>query len=236
MRTSNVLKSMTAAVALLALPGALLAQDIDAEGFDEEPVTTGMPTTDLEARAGVAVPAGDLAKFTDTGVSVGLGGAFWLHDNVAVRADGTFAGLNGERHGLVTDAVTPDVSLYHYGVGVELDVPGRASPSPWDFEVNAGVGATTLDTENFIETDGLREDITRTYPNVNAGVSLGHQLAENFVISLQGQAFYTFVDEAQLEPISDLRARDNLERGVSVPVTFSIRWDLPSGPATGMAN
>lgn len=104
------------------------------------------------------------------------------------------------------------------------------------FRGERGSRWTTLDTENFIETDGVREDITRTYPNVNAGLALGRQLAENFVFSIQTQAFYTFVDENQMEPINELRVRDDLERGISVPVTVSLRWDLPTGGMTGAAN
>lgn len=236
MRKRDIVGSLTAAATLLALPGAALAQDMDAEGFDEEPVDTGMPTVDLEAQGGVAFPAGDLAKFTDVGVSMGVGGAFWLHDNFAVRADGDFADLNGERDGLVSEAVTPDVTLYHYGLGVELDVPGRASNSAWDFEVNAGAGGTTFDTEAFLESGDRREDITKTYPNVNAGIALGREVTEDVVVSVRSQAFYTFVDERDLQPIADLRVRDELERAVSVPLTLSVRWDLPSGGVTGLGN
>lgn len=236
MQKRDIVGSLTAIATLLALPGAALAQDMDAEGFDEEPVDTGMPTVDLEAEGGVVFPAGDLARFTDPGVSMGVGGAFWLHDNVAVRADGDFAALNGRRDALVSEAVTPDVSLYHYGVGVEIDVPGRVSNSVWDFEVNAGAGGTTFDTEAFLESDGRREDITKTYPNVNAGISLGRKITEDVVVSVRSQAFYTFVDEQELEPIADLRVRDDLERAVSVPLTLSVRWDLPSGGVTGLGN
>lgn len=236
MHTRDIVGSLTVAATLLALPGAALAQDMDAEGFDEEPVDTGMPTVDLEAEGGVAFPAGDLARFTDPGASLGVGGAFWLHDNVAVRADGDFANLNGERHGLVSEAPTPDVSLYHYGLGIELDVPGRASNSVWDFEVNAGAGGTTFDTEAFLESGDRREDITKTYPNVNAGLALGRQIAENVAVNVRTQAFYTFVDEQDLGPISDLRVRDELERSVSVPLTFSVRWDLPSGGSSALGN
>lgn len=236
MRKRDIVGSLTAAATLLALPGAALAQDMDAEGFDEDPVDTGMPTVDLEAEGGVAFPAGDLANFTDPGVSMGVGSAFWLHDNFAVRADGDFAALSGRRDALVSEAVTPDVTLYHYGVGVEVDVPGRVSNSAWDFEVNAGAGGTTFDTEAFLESGDRREDITKTYPNVNAGVSLGREITEDVVVSVRSQAFYTFVDEQELQPIADLRVRDELERAVSVPLTLSVRWDLPSGGVTGLGN
>lgn len=236
MRTGHIVGSLTVAATLLALPGAALAQDMDAEGFDEDPVDTGYATVDFEAEAGVALPAGDLANFADPGVSLGLGGAFWLHDNVAIRADGDFANLNGERSGLVSEAATPDMSLYHYGLGVELDVPGRSSPSMWDFEVNAGVGGTTLDTETFLETSAADEDLTKTYPNVNAGLALGRQIAEDLTVNVRTQAFYTFVDEQEVEPISELRIREDLSRSVSVPLTLSVRWDLPSGGTSALGN
>lgn len=228
MRTSRFATSIAAAAALLALPGALLAQDFDAEGFDEEPVDNGAMTLDFEARAGVALPSADFLEFNDPGLALGVGAAMWLHDNVAVRVDGDLAALEGETDGLVSEAVTPDANLYHYGVGVEFDIPGRASAGPWDFEVNAGVGGTLYDTEAFIETpSNEREDITKNYPNVNGGITLGRQLSEDLVLNVSGQAFYTFLDETDLEPISDLRITENLENGVTIPVTLTLRWDLP---------
>jgi len=231
MDTRKFATNLGAIAAMLAVPGALLAQDMDAEGYDEDPVDTGAATVDIEGRAGVALPTGDLAAFTDAGVSVGVGGAFWVHDNVALRVDGDFADLNGENagEGLVTDAPTPDATLLHYGVGVEVDLPGRASMSSWDFEVNAGVGGTTLDTDDFLDepAEDERQDITKTYPNVNGGITLGRKLSEELVLSLSGQAFYTFVDETDFAPLSELRTAEDLAEGVSVPVTLSLRYDLP---------
>ena len=238
MRTSKVLKSMTAAAALLALPGTLLAQDMDAEGFDEETVMTGMPTVDLEADVGAAFPVGELGAFTDVGLGVGVGGAFWVHDNVAIRADGDFANLTGDDPSRIDEAITPGMQLYHYGVGVEFDIPGRTSPSAWDFEVNFGVGGTTMDTEDFLDNVGEDEprDITKTYPNVNAGLVLGHQVTENIVLGIRTQAFWTFIDDVDMQPLAELRARDDLTKGVTVPLTFSLRWDIPSGPRGAMGN
>ncbi|MDX1492872.1 MAG: hypothetical protein R3253_02270 [Longimicrobiales bacterium] len=226
MRTMRYIRSAAAVAALLALPGAVMAQDV--EGFDEEPVDNNAMTLDFEARAGMAVPAADYMEFTDAGIALGLGAAMWLHDNVAIRADGNLSALEGETDGLVSEAPTPDANLYHYGVGVEIDVPGRASPGPWDFEINAGVGGTLYDTEAFIPTaQGPADDITKTYPQVNGGMTVGHQITEDIVLSVSGQAYYTFLDEADLQPISDLRVRETLENGVAVPVTLQLRWDLP---------
>ncbi len=228
-RTRDLIRSVTTAAALLAVPGVLLAQDPDPEGYDEDPVMTGSPTVDLEADAGVALPAADFMEFNDAGFAAGVGGALWLHDNVAVRADADFAHLNGEEEGLVAEAVTPDMQLYHYGLGLELDVVGRSAPSPWNFAVNAGVGGTTLDTDDFLEEPAADEerDITKTYPNVNAGLELGRQVSEDVVVSVSTQAFWTMIDEVDLEPLSERRVTETLENGVSVPVTLSIRYDLP---------
>lgn len=217
MSTRDLVRSFMAAAALLALPGALLAQDVS--------------RADLEAEAGVALPVGDLGKFADPGLGVGVGGAFWVHDNVALRADADFAGLSGEAadEGLADEGATPGMNLLHYGVGVEFDIPGRGSPSLWEFQLNVGVGGTTLDTDDFLDTVAADEeqDITRTYPNVNGGILLGRRVAENLSINLRGQVFWTFSDDVDLAPLSDLRVRDDLERVASAPVTLSIRWDLP---------
>lgn len=235
MRSHMLIRGFAAAAAL-ALPGVASAQDPNAEGYDPEPVDVGAPTLDVDARAGVAVPVGDLREYSQPGFAVGLGASWWLTDALAIRADGALSALTGDDEAGAGPA-TPNMQLYHYGLGLELDLSPNRVEGPWDLGLNVGAGGTTLDTEAFLDDGGGAEtDLTNTYPNVNGGVEVGRRVGENIVVSLSGQAFYTFVDEEELTPLSDLRAAGPIEAGVDVPVTLSIRWDLPRMDMPGTGN
>lgn len=227
MKMRRLVRRVMIAAAALAVPVAVGAQDPDPEGIDDDRVDVGVSTIDLEARAGVALPVGDLTHYSDPGFSLGLGAAWWLTNHLALRVDGDLANLRGDEGGLVSPAATPDLGLYHYGLGLEMDLPGRAVDNPWSVQVNAGAGATTFDTEEFIATNRDLDDLTQTYPNVNAGAELGRKIGENLLISLSGQVFYTFLEDNDLGPLTELRTTEPLDAGVSLPITLSIRWDMP---------
>lgn len=228
MRMTEIRRSTIMMATLVAVPVALHAQNMDAEGFDEESVMVGVPTVDLEARAGVAIPSADLLEYADPGASFGAGAAWWVSDHVALRADGTFANLQGDEGGIVNPVTAPDMNLFHYGGGVEVDVPGRSLATPWNLTINAGAGGTTVDTDDFIETGQGLDDLTETYPNLNAGAEVGRKISEDVLVNVSGQLFYTFMDAEQMSPLAELRVTEGpIEAGVSIPVTLSVRWDLP---------
>ena len=226
MKGRTVYRPLSALLLAVAVPGAIAGQDVDAEGWQPEPVDPHAATIDLEARGGLALPVGSLKEFADPGALVGAGAALWLNDHVAVRLDGDAEILGGKSTEALPD--TPDMRLYHYGAGLEFDVVGRAATEVWSLETTVGAGGTVLDTDPFVETDENRmEDVTRTFPNVNAGFAVGRTVAEDVKVSLGSRLFYTFLDDDDLDLLSRLRTNETLDDGISLPITFTVRWDLP---------
>lgn len=226
MLTRKHLRSITTVAALLALPVALSAQ---------EDVIAETASMDVEARAGVGMSAADLKAYTQPGLAVGAGAGFWLNEHFALRVDGDFSALGGDQSGVVTDATTPDMNIFHYGGGVEIDLLGRdAIENPWTLQVNAGAGGSTIDTEDFLDIPTIEADLTETVANVNAGAQIGREVSENVLVSLSAQAFYMFLDEDNFNNLADLRpAEGAIQDGVNVPITLSLRWDIPNPGTMG---
>lgn len=225
MLTRKHLRSITTVAALLALPVALSAQ---------EDVVAEPASVDIEARAGIGMSAADLSEYTQPGLAVGAGVGFWLNDHFALRVDGDFSALGGDESGVATDATAPDMNIFHYGGGVEIDLLGRAIENPWTLQVNAGAGGSTIDTEDFLDIPTIEADLTETVANVNAGAQIGRELSENVLVSLSAQAFYMFLDEDNFNNLAELRpAAGSIQDGVNVPVTLSLRWDIPNPGTMG---
>ncbi len=120
----------------------------------------------FQGRAGLAVPAADLADFQDPGPSLGVGLAYWIRDRLAVRADAGVDLLSGAETDFGGEFGNITL-LYHYDARVEYDlIP--PSQSPWKLHANAGLGATTLDRE----VGESETDFT-----LNAGARLGYQVS-----------------------------------------------------------
>lgn len=99
----------------------------------------------FEGRAGMGLPAFDLADRADAGPAVGLDLTYALTERVALQAGGDVEFLKGpEGAGGVGSA--PDLTAWHYGVGVEaqLLVPRTTY---WRLSTGAGVGGSTYDAE-----------------------------------------------------------------------------------------
>lgn len=231
MLTPKHLPSITTVALLLAVPVASSAQDPDAYIDGESP----MSNLELEAGAGIGVGAADLTEYTQPGLAVGAGAGFWLSDHVALRVDGDFSALGGDETGIEADVTTPDMNLYHLTAGLEFDLLGRDEPdNAWTMRVNAGAGGSTLDTEDFLDVPDEEADITHTVANVNAGAELGRELSENVMLTVSGQAFYMFLDEYNFNNLADLRpAEGPIQDGINIPVTLSLRWDIPNPGTVG---
>ncbi|MEQ9399396.1 MAG: outer membrane beta-barrel protein [Longimicrobiales bacterium] len=225
MRHHRQIPILAAAVAACALmPASSHAQDY---GSDEI-LSDDAPEFDVQVEAGAALPAQDLADYVDAGIHAGIGAAWWLGDHVAVRADGGVDALPGDDQA-TTLTPLPDMRFYYLSGGVQFDVAGRSSDSPWSIQATAGAGSAMLDTEVFIETPNNRgEDITETYPTVNAGVEVGYDVTEDVKVQVASGANLTFVDETELMPIYErnvqAQASDELW---TMPITAAVSVDLP---------
>jgi hypothetical protein len=232
MLTRKHLRSITTAAALLALPVGLNAQDPDVYITDDEPMTSNL---ELDARAGVGMSAADLTAYTQPGLAVGAGAGFWLSDNVALRIDGDFSALRGDDSGIASAETTPDMNIFHYTAGLEFDLLGRDAPNtPWSVRMSAGAGGSTLDTDDFLDVPVEEADLTETVANVNAGAEIGRDLTENVMLTVSGKAFYMFLDEDNFNNLADLRpAEGPIQDGLNIPVTLSLRWDIPNPGTVG---
>lgn len=187
----------------------------------------------LEARAGGAVPAGELAELDAPGAQVGGGVGVRLHPRVALRVDFDASFLRGGKE-LESGARSPGVSLRHTIAGLEAVVGApRLRDVPLTVSVNAGAGRTLFDTEAFVvpfnrpEQGGQPFRITERYPTANAGVRASSRVSRRLDLVLSGQGFVTFTDEedtALLALLSD--EIESFGTAWSFPVSVGVRVGL----------
>ena len=220
----------TAGAAIVAGAALLMAPPSASAQMDQlyEPEAQQRPI-DLRAKGGFAVPATELREYAETGLHLGGEAAWWMNDYVAVRLDGNvdaLPGLGGDE----APTVMPDIRFWHYGGGLDFDLMGRNNGSPMSLQAKVGAGATTLDTEDLIDPPaGEDDDITQTYPNVNAGVEVGYQLAENVAAAVGTTAYFAFVEEEDLETLQEMNpAAEPMDIATMFPITATVRIGIPN--------
>jgi len=230
MRNRVTTRSLALATALLAIPATAHAQVME----DDAPYDEMASAFEAEFRGGMALPVEQFTEYADPGYHLGAGAAVWLNDHVGFRVDGDVSAFPGETPQTDEFEDIPDMRLWHAGAGLEFDVGGRDRDAAWSLQANVGVGATTLSTDEFLyeaptEASPSMINVSETYPNLNGGVEVGYEATDNIELAVGTRAFYTFVDEAELEPLRERRAvTDPLENAVSMPVTATVRFDLPN--------
>lgn len=187
----------------------------------------------VDARGGIAVPVSDLGDIADVGPTVGVGIAYRVHPRVSIRADGDldlYGGADFEAASAEQPAA-PDLSLWHFSGGLEFDVT-RPDASRWNVTVNAGAGATTIDTDPFVggavdnpETGQSELSFNETYFTANGGVKIGYAVNEMLDVYGGAQWYLSFADEQDtavfvgLSP-TEVNAFDTVS---SVPLTLGLR-------------
>lgn len=150
------------------------------------PGATDGPTVTMDGGFGVGLPVGDLGDAFDPGVAGDLGVGVRLNPRISLRLDGGAEFLSLEEEVPSFAGTTSDLTLWHYGATVGLDlVPPMRTP----FRVTAllGGGGTTLEFRD--------ADRTETYPSVNGGLRLGYQLDQNVRLFADGRARLAITDE-----------------------------------------
>lgn len=99
----------------------------------------------FEGRAGVGLPAFDLADRADPGPAVGLDLTYALTDRVSLVAGGDVEFLDGAG-GSGSDLALPGLTVWHYGGGVEAQLLDPVA-TYWRLTTGAGLGASTYDAE-----------------------------------------------------------------------------------------
>lgn len=211
---------------LLAGTAALLAVALPANAAAQHRVL-------LEARAGAAVPAGELAELEDPGASLGGGAAVYLHPRVALRVDFDASFLQGDKR-LESGAFSPGIHIFHTTAGIETVLASpRLGNVPVTVSANAGAGSARFDVKAFAvpfdrpQQGGQTFRFTERYLTANAGVKVGYPINRNLDLVLSGQGYATFTDEedtALLELLSDEIQR--FDRAWSFPVTVGVRAGL----------
>lgn len=193
--TSSLATAAAAAAALALWLGApaLAAGQADDDGAGVK----------VDGRAGVSVPLGDLSDDTDAGFVPGVGIAFLLSDNVALRADLDVSMLSEVDEEDVEegaqDFFAADVNLWQYSGGFEVNLAGPDSDV--FFLLGLGAGATTIDPE---EPDAPQppdaDDFgSETRFTLNGGVTLGVEPAEAFGVFVRARPHAIFVDPDEPE-------------------------------------
>lgn len=221
---TNRTRSFGAALAL-AFIVALAPVDAHAQ-MAEKPFS-------VDARGGIAVPVGDLGDVADVGPTFGAGVAYRIHPRVSIRADADLEFYGGADFEAASaeQASAPDLSLWHFGGGVEYDVT-RAGASRWNVTANVGLGATTIDTDPFVEgpvenpeTGETEADFNATYFTASGGLRLGYRVHERVDVYGGAQLFMTFADEEETAVFSALSPTEvnAFDRTTSVPLTLGVR-------------
>lgn len=223
-RRTMLLGTVLTAGALLAVPAGVEAQSTMGD------MMMSKGRLDLDVHGGAALPTNELTDYVEPGLDFGAGATWWLNDHVGVRIAGNVAALDGEDEEPQLTSAMPNVRLWHYGGGFEFDVGGRDARSPWSLNAAVGAGATTFDTDLFLVPGGsIRDDITHTYPNVNAGVELGYDMSERVSAEVGTSAFVTFYDAADLTSLREMNpAADPLDVATLFPITATLRVQLPN--------
>lgn len=202
----RTLSTVTAVAALLALhPGAAAAQ-------------SSVPTVDLSVRGGVSMPTGDLAEITDVGPAAGADVAFWINDRIAVSVDASVDMLRGDDR----SDLLPDIQLWHYGGGLQARLIPPSSPV--SIKLLGGAGATGFRTNHFEPAGpGARDRISETYFALNGGAEVGYEMTDQIDLSLRGGAFFTFTDETDLSPLSEMSPEvDAFDSVMTLPITLQV--------------
>lgn len=201
------------AALLVWLPGQAAAQQVG---------------VNVDGHGGVALPASNLGDFQDLGPSFGLGFEYELADRVALRASGSLDLLKGAAdEDISATFAAPDVSLFHYHGGIAL----RLSPpeaTAWDVSVNLGVGATTVDSDDFpagAATPAGESSFSATYFSLHPGLTIGYDVNEQVGVFVRGDGHFAFADGEETAVFGQFDTDipdDGFEELWDVPVTAGL--------------
>lgn len=188
----------------------------------------------LDIRGGLAFPADELKDLYDTGATFGLGVHYRLDDRWTFRVDGDIELYARNNLASPTDRdvpQSPELRLWHYNAGLEYRLYSDADDR-WSVHVNAGAGATTVDTEEFSTGSSsgtsFAGQVDQTYFSLNGGLHIDIPVSDNVSIGLGGQAYFTAFDEEDSAPLAALSNEvEPFDVMWTFPISASLRWKLP---------
>ena len=157
-------RALTASCGLAALalsPGG--ARTAAAQEVDASEASAGWT---FDARAGIALAAGELAEIEGTGPSLGAGLGYYLTPRIALRLDFGLDLLPGES----TFFETADLDAWHARAGVSYLLTSPESALFVDLGAGAGITVLSFDAE------ALESEVRPGYALVGR---VGHAIADN---------------------------------------------------------
>lgn len=199
-----------------ALAAALLALGLAAAASAPARAQLAENRVDFEVRAGLGLPAFDLADRADPGLAVGLDLGYRLTERVSLVAGGDVEFLEGAAAGTGSDR--PGLTAWHYGAGVELGLldPGTTY---WRLDTGVGLGGSTYDAEG----GGSRSAFS-----LYGSLELGYEVSPEADLFLGVRSWLAMAEEAVVaapgEPPSSLPLAGIDGATWSFPVTGGIRF------------
>jgi hypothetical protein len=193
-RTSTVRAVLAVVLALAAVHSS--APDARAQEYG--PDRDGWA---LDARSGLALPAGALSELARPGPAVGLGGLYWIGPKVAARADVGFERYASSSSFGPYEDEGPAVRMWRTTAGVQLRFT-EEDPEDWSTILGVGVGAATLDTQGFLVpvTDRFTGfQLDQTYPEAYGRVRASYDASERVRILIGVEGHLTLASSGDTE-------------------------------------
>lgn len=166
---------------------------------------------DFEARAGIGLPAFDLADRADPGPAVGLELGYRLTERVSVVAGGDVEFLEGTA-GPGPGPGQPGLTAWHYAGGVEVGLLDPGS-TYWRLDLAGGLGGTTFDGEG----GGSRSALS-----LYGSLELGYEVSPEADLFVGLRSWLAFAEQDGAEPADPLVGVDGA--AWSFPVSGGIRF------------
>lgn len=202
------------AVRRITRSGAALLLGLAAAAIADSPAEA-QNRVGFEGRAGMGLPAFELADIVDAGPSVGLDLTYALGERGDLTLGGDLEFLRGREPGGGLVA-TPDLTAWHYALGVEVQLLAPHT-TYWRLRTGGGIGGSTYDAEG-----GASESALAVFGNLELGYKFSSEA--DFFVGVKGWvAFPDDPDEAAPVP-GPLAGLD--DTAWSFPVTAGLRLDF----------
>lgn len=217
-RTGSLLAGSLFLLAALAGPEAARAQEEIGPGWS------------ADARAGVALPAGELAGVAEPGPTLGVGAAYWLGSRVALRGDVSLDLYNEAEPFGPFEQEGPDLRAWHTTAGVIVRFTEEDDPR-LTTDLGAGLGAVSFDGDRFLVPATDRTEPTsfeQTYLTPYASARVGYELSDRARLHAEFRATLILADEEDtrvFEAATGGRVQ-RFDTAGRLPFTVGVSWRL----------
>ena len=188
----------------------------------------------IDGGAGIAIPIGDLADVSSSGVSFALGASYFLNPRLALRADGGLT-LLGESDLAASD---PNLQVWNFLGGIEYHIADPTGGLLFAFDLEAG--GATFDTEIFTVADypttgaTTSGNFSQTVFAAQGGLKLGYNFARYAQTGVPMATIYInadfhvmFLDEDHTDLFAAFNGTTAFGTSMMIPVTAGIRINIP---------